>query len=234
PLKEKNITLVGVRENLVDKVWPNRPTEEAKKVAVQPYKYTGKYWYDKVKDVQKEMKKVDATAHVVQELDSIAWLLNVRGKEIPYNPVFFAYVIVTVDKVLFFVNSSKISDTEVQKHLQLSTCSGKTYCITQMAYDSIADELKKLSADDTAKIWLSPKDSHALRLDVPTEKVYKEWSPIRLMKGKKNDVELKGMRYANLKDSVALAEFFLYAEEQVKKKAKITELSLEKKMEEFR
>jgi hypothetical protein len=41
PLKEKNITLVGVRENLVDKVWPDRPAEEAKKVAVQPYKYTG-------------------------------------------------------------------------------------------------------------------------------------------------------------------------------------------------
>ena len=233
PLKEKNITLVNITENLVDNVWTSRPIEKLKKVDVQLYKYTGKYWYDKVKDVQKEIKKVGAIAHVVQELDSVAWLLNLRGAEIPYNPVFFAYVIVTLNDVLFFVDNRKISATPVQKHLQLNTCSGKTYCIKNKPYNSIRDELKTL-AKNSGKIWLSPKDSYALKLVVPSEKTYEDWSPIRLMKGKKNEVEMKGMRNANLKDSVALSEFFLYAEEQVAKKADITELDLEKKMVEFR
>ena len=232
-MKEKNITLVNITENLVDNVWTNRPIEKLKKVDVQLYKYTGKYWYDKVKDVQREIKEVGAIAHVVQELDSVAWLLNLRGAEIPYNPVFFAYVIVTLNDVLFFVDSRKIYATPVQKHLQLNTCSGQTYCIKNKPYNSIRDELKTL-AKNSGKIWLSPKDSYALKLVVPSEKTYEDWSPIRLMKGKKNEVEMKGMRNANLKDSVALSEFFLYAEEQVAKKADITELDLEKKMVEFR
>ncbi|XP_028406917.1 xaa-Pro aminopeptidase 1-like [Dendronephthya gigantea] len=235
PLKDANITFVGYPDNLVDEIWTKRPAEPNVTVIVQELKYTGKSWEDKVKDVQDEIKKVDATAHVVQELDSVAWLLNLRGNEIPYNPVFFAYVIVKTNEVLFFVNDSKISSSEVQKHLKLSSCSGKTYCIKRKLYGTIREELKNLSQESNAKIWLSPKDSHALKLAVNDEnKQYLKWSPIRLMKGKKNKVELDGMRNANLKDSVALAEFFLYAEEQVAKKADVTELSLEKKMEEYR
>ncbi|XP_028399084.1 xaa-Pro aminopeptidase 1-like [Dendronephthya gigantea] len=235
-LKKKNITLRGVQTNLVDAIWTGRPKEEKKKIVVHPFIYTGKRWYDKVVDVQKKMKEEETAAHVVQSLDSIAWLLNLRGDEISYNPVFFAYVIVKMDEVLFFVDGDKISSKNVQDHLQLRKCSGKSYCVKTKSYDSVVDELHEISNNlppDT-KIWFSPTDSHALRQRVADDKVYLDYSPIILMKGKKNKVELEGMKRANLKDSVALAEFFLYAEKQVAKKANITELSLGEKMIEFR
>lgn len=235
-LKQKNLTLKGVERNLVDTIWTDRPKEVEKKVVVHPKKYTGKDWYKKVKDVQEKMKEKGTTAHVVQSLDSIAWLLNLRGDEISYNPVFFSYVVVRKDEVFFFVDGNKISSQAVQVHLDLGHCSGESYCIKRKPYDSVVKELEKISNNLTgdAKIWFSPTDSHALRQHVADDKVYLGYSPIILMKAKKNKVEVKGMRSANLKDSVALAEFFLYAEEQIEKKANITELSLGEKMKEFR
>lgn len=233
-LKEGNITLQGVAPNLVDEIWTNRPVLKPTKVEVQLYNFTGKHWWDKIMDVQKEMKEAKVSAHVVQELDAVAWLLNLRGKEISYNPVFFAYVIVKENEVLFFVNSLKISTQKVQKHLQLATCKNKVYCIITKQYNEIKAELETLSKNGN-KIWLGPIDSQALRLDVAEKDLYLEYSPIRLMKGKKNKVELEGMRSANLKDSVALSEFFLWTEKKIAAKAKnITELKLEEKMEEFR
>mgnify|MGYP002803531626 FL=1 len=235
-LKEKNLTLKGVERNLVDATWKNRPKEVEKKIVVHPYKYTGRYWYDKVKDVQEKMKEKHTGAHVVQGLDSIAWLLNLRGNEISYNPVFFAYVVIKMDEVLFFVDAAKISSQDVQKHLKIGKCSGKSYCIKIKPYGSVVKELEKISNNLPAhsKIWFSPTDSHALRQNVSDDKVYLDYSPIILMKARKNKVELAGMRRANLRDSVALAQFFLYAEEQVAKNANVTELLLGDKMKEFR
>ncbi|XP_046863736.1 xaa-Pro aminopeptidase 1-like isoform X2 [Xenia sp. Carnegie-2017] len=234
-LKKKGIVLVGIKENLVDRVWTERPGEELLNISVQELSYTGKKWSKKVQEVQEEMKNVEASAHVVMELDSISWLLNLRGKEVPYNPVFFAYVVVKKDEVLFYVKETKISPY-VRKHLQLSNCPKiASYCIKIRPYDSIASELSILSKTANAKLWISPKVNYALKQDVDDSKIYLEWSPIRLMKAKKNKVELDGMRKANLKDSVALTYFFMYAEKRVAEKDEfLTELSLEAKMKELR
>jgi len=63
--------------------------------------YTGKSWPEKVSKVREKMSKKKAVGLVVTALDEIAWLLNLRGSDISYNPVFFAYVIVTTDSVMF-------------------------------------------------------------------------------------------------------------------------------------
>ena len=63
--------------------------------------YTGKSWPEKVSKVREKMSEKKAVGLVVTALDEIAWLLNLRGSDISYNPVFFAYVIVTTDSVMF-------------------------------------------------------------------------------------------------------------------------------------
>ena len=138
--------------------------------------------------------------------------------------MFFAYVVIKMDEVLFFVDAAKISSQDVQKHLKIGECSGKAYCIKIEPYGSVVEELEKISnsLSGHSKIWFSPTDSHALRQNVSDDKVYLDYSPIILMKARKNKVEVAGMRRANLRDSVALAEFFLYAEEQVAKKVNVT------------
>ena len=82
---------------------------------------SGKKWEDKVKDVRKKLKSVGADAMVVTALDEVAWLLNIRGYDIPYNPLVIAYVIVTHDEVNLYANESKIS-IDVQLHLRTGNC----------------------------------------------------------------------------------------------------------------
>lgn len=65
-----------------------------------PWIGPGMNWKDKVAEVRKKMKKKKASALVVSALDEVAWLLNLRGKDIDFNPVFFSYVIVTPDSLL--------------------------------------------------------------------------------------------------------------------------------------
>jgi len=62
---------------------------------------TGKEWQKKVSEVREKMSEKKAVGLVVTALDEIAWLLNLRGSDISYNPVFFAFVIVTTDSVMF-------------------------------------------------------------------------------------------------------------------------------------
>jgi len=63
--------------------------------------YTGKEWPEKVNEVREKMNEKKAIGLVVTALDEIAWLLNLRGSDISYNPVFFAFVIVTTSSVMF-------------------------------------------------------------------------------------------------------------------------------------
>ncbi|KAK3731439.1 hypothetical protein QZH41_013635 [Actinostola sp. cb2023] len=98
-LAKKGIVLQSVLPNLVDEIWTNQPPLPNGTIFSLSLEFTGKKWQDKIKDLRNTMKSKSATAVVLYQLDEIAWLLNVRGSDIPYNPVFFSYVIVTMDQV---------------------------------------------------------------------------------------------------------------------------------------
>jgi len=90
--------LVQTPVNLVDEIWTRRPARPTEPVLPLDLSFTGKSWQDKVEDVRKEMLKKDASILVLTALDDIAWLVNLRGSDIEFNPVFFAYAVVTLDK----------------------------------------------------------------------------------------------------------------------------------------
>lgn len=94
-LKKYKIELIPVMQNLVDVIWPVRPKPAPKKLIVLGKVYSGKRWQDKIVALRESMKARSATAVVLQKLDEIAWLLNLRGFDIKYTPVFFSYAIVT-------------------------------------------------------------------------------------------------------------------------------------------
>ena len=120
---EKGFELYPVSQyNLVDKVWgEERPVRPTNKVFVHEEKYSGSSVQDRINLVRKCLaKSVDVL--VVSQLDDIAWLLNLRGSDIDYNPVFFSYLTFYVPssdeeavKIHLFINSAKVSDEQVQK-----------------------------------------------------------------------------------------------------------------------
>ena len=106
--------MVGIKSNLVDTVWRiNRPDRPKQPIIPLEMKFTGKSWEDKVEEIQKQITEKPADILVLSALDNIAWLLNLRGSDIQFNPVFFSYVAITLDKVYLFVDKSKV---KIRKH----------------------------------------------------------------------------------------------------------------------
>ena len=72
-------------------------------------KFTGKSWEDKVKEMREQMKLKKANVLILSALDDVAWVLNLRGSDIQFNPVFFSYVVITQTRVYLFVNEIQVS-----------------------------------------------------------------------------------------------------------------------------
>ncbi|KAL4806136.1 hypothetical protein BDV18DRAFT_152249 [Aspergillus unguis] len=234
-LEKSGASLVGVSQNLVDKVWgSDRPAPPQEKVRVHPEKYAGKTFQEKVSDLRKELENKKAAGFVISMLDEVAWLLNLRGNDIPYNPVFFSYCIVTPTTVELYIEDEKLTP-EVKAHL------GGDVIIKP--YDSIFADIKALSdakKQDTegspAKFLLSNRASWALNLSLGGEDHVDEVrSPIGDAKAVKNEVELAGMRACHVRDGAALIEYFAWLEnELVNKKTTLDEVDAADKLEQLR
>jgi Xaa-Pro aminopeptidase len=98
-LESAGHTLVPIAENLIDLVWDNRPSPPANPVDPLAIRFAGKSWKDKVSEIRQEIINKGTTALIVTALDEIAWLFNLRGSDIDYNPVFFAYSVITLDNL---------------------------------------------------------------------------------------------------------------------------------------
>lgn len=210
--------LVGVAENLIDIVWgSDRPPRSTEEVIVLEEKYAGKSIAEKLEDLRKELDKKKCAGFVVSMLDDIAWLFNLRGKDIPYNPVFFSYATVTPTSTALYVDQAKLTD-EARSHL------GDEVSIRP--YETIFSDLKALKEsapdpqDDKAsvkrKFAISGTASWALSLELGGEdKVDEIRSPISGAKTIKNATELAGMRACHVRDGAALSEFFAWLEDVI-------------------
>ncbi|KAL7656065.1 hypothetical protein ACMYSQ_005192 [Aspergillus niger] len=172
--------------------------------------------------------------NTIAMLDEIAWLFNLRGTDIPYNPVFFSYALITPTTVDLYVDEDKLTP-EVKAHL------GQDVVIKP--YDSIFADAKALSEarkqDATGaapKFLLSNKASWALSLSLGGEEQVEEVrSPIADAKAIKNDVELAGMRSCHVRDGAALIEYFAWLEnELINKKTTLDEVDAADKLEQIR
>ena len=90
-LEHKNVTL-SCEEDLVGKIWEDRPEMSMEPVWILDEKYAGQPAAEKIAGLRKDMKEARATVHVLTTLDDIVWLLNIRGNDIPFNPVVLSYV----------------------------------------------------------------------------------------------------------------------------------------------
>ncbi|KUI59308.1 putative Xaa-Pro aminopeptidase P [Cytospora mali] len=237
--------MVAVTENLVDIVWgesrPSRPNEPVK---LLPQKYAGKDTRAKLHDLRKEMKRKQLGCFVVSMLDEVAWLFNLRGNDIPFNPVFFSYAIITADEATLYVDSAKL-DEDAHRYLAESS-------VTVKPYDSLFEDAnalrKTLPAKDAnnstdsnktvtaKKFGMSTKGSWALKLALGGDEAVEEIrSPVGDAKAIKNETELEGMRQCHIRDGAALTAYFAWLEDQlINKKVQLDEVEAADKLEELR
>lgn len=102
--------LVLLDDNLVDKIWQDRPSP-SKELLINHARYAGEDSPSKLAKVRAIIEEKKAKAYVIHELSEIAWLLNLRGRDIPFSPVFEGYLLVTLDDASLFIDRDKVTDS---------------------------------------------------------------------------------------------------------------------------
>lgn len=219
--------LVPIATSLTSILWTDRPPRPCHKVFPLELKYTGKTIAEKLDNIIRDMKDRNCTTLVISTLDDIAWTLNLRGSDIAYNPVFFAYLVIKKNNVAVFLRNEQFS-FEVQEHITTQLAGKFSHKI--YSYEEIDNYLKECGNE---RVWFADNINYHLNSLVPQQNQHIEISPTTLMKAVKNPVEVQGMINAHIKDGAALCCYFAWLEENVPK-GEVTEISGATKLEEFR
>lgn len=188
-------TLVPLAENLVAEVWPDRPSRPHEPIKALPESITGRAASDKIQELRASIRELNGTAFICTMLDEVAWLLNLRGDDVPFNPVFFAFAVVTLDACTLYVNESQLTD-EVRAHLGSA--------VQIRPYDSFYTDLKTLSG----RVLIGKRASWAVYETLGAEKAHSTRSIVVDQKSIKNKVEQDGFREAHIRDGAALVSYF--------------------------
>ncbi|XP_055524456.1 xaa-Pro aminopeptidase ApepP [Wyeomyia smithii] len=227
-LKSAGCSLLPISPNLIDLVWKDQPAAPQNPIFPLGLHLTGQSVAEKLAAVREKMVEKRATVLVVSALDEIAWFLNLRGADIDYNPVFFSYLLVTLEDLYFFVDESKFKPS-VSAHFQANQVQPLI-----RPYQAVQEVLKTLVEASGSRVWISLGSSYALTALVPEEKRIHEITPINLMKAVKNEVEVAGMRQCHIRDGVALCQYFAWLERCLRENRAVDEISGADQLEKFR
>jgi len=228
-LKASRATTVSITKNLVDEIWKDRPHPEVKKLISLTKDEVGADIWTKIKRVRETYAKKKCDSIIIGDLAEIAWLFNLRGADIPFNPVFFSIAFLTNDSAHLFLDERKLSH-EVINHLK---------DVKVHPYESIISWLKDFhhsakKSNPDHKVWITNSTNYAWGNLIAEENAYVEVSPIQLMKAVKSEAELSGMRNSHIRDAGALIQFFYWLEKEIHKGHSVTEKQAADKILEFR
>lgn len=188
-------TFLPFAKNLIDEIWEDRPPVGEASIEIWSDTYAGIGASEKIAMVRERLQKQNRTAHVITMLDAIAWLYNIRGNDVLYNPLVISYAVVTEAHAYLFIDLKKVSGAQEAYF----TAEG----ITLLPYDAITDVLKSLS-----NVWIDPTTcSYWVMQQLTNADIYQAASPITLLKACKNKVEVNGMHTAHEKDACAMIKF---------------------------
>ena len=222
-LSDKNIDLKSF--DFLNEIWDGRPPLPSDKAFLIDEKYTGESVTSKLSRVRASLKQQQADYQLISSLDDIAWLFNIRGKDVSYNPVVLSFALISPAETTLFIDLNKLT-AEDQSALNRSG-------VKLAGYNEIEHALAFLPAN--ASIFIDPKrNCFGLYKLLPAGvTVVHETNPSTFLKAIKNETEIANMRSVMIKDGVAITQFFKWIEEHLGK-IKITELSAAAQLEEFR
>ena len=223
-LEEKGAGVV-YEQDLVDLVWKDRPALSAEPVTLLDEKYTGESREERIRRVREVMEEQGADLFVLSSLDDIAWLLNIRGNDVAYNPVVLSYLVLGRTEIRLYINEKVLDDT-VREALEAAG-------VSFYPYDQMYEDMKKINKKHTVLLDAS-KANFAIVSNIPAEvPVLDRPCPTVLMKAVKTPVEVENERKAHIKDGVAVCRFLHWIKTNVGK-IPMTEISVAEKLEEFR
>ena len=205
-------------------LWKDRPALPQDKAFILEEKYAGRSVQDKIAAIRKVMSERGAKLHVLNVLDDIAWILNVRGGDVLNTPVVMSYLVIGEKHVNWFVDENKVDDA-MRSAL-------KEAGVNIRGYDEIIPALKGLEPDvpvlaDASKLTAALMDA------LERAEIIRGENPSTYMKSIKNDVELENLRRVHVKDGVAVTRLMYWLKQNVGK-IPMTEISVSDKLLDFR
>jgi len=211
--------------DLLDDVWEGRAGPPSKPVFEHLAPFAATSRPDKLALIRQRMKSLGATHHWISTLDDIAWITNLRGADVTYNPVFVAHLLVDAAKAVLFVGENKV-DPQLAERLASDG-------VSIAPYDKAMVTLATLPAN--TRLLVDPRRiTLGLRKAVPSGvTIIEAINPSTLAKSRKNEVEVEHIRHAMEQDGAALAEFFSWFEAALGHET-ITEMTVGNKVIEAR
>ena len=202
-LRERGI-LLRTDLDLLDEVWSERPPLPTAPVFEHAAPYASATRADKLGEVRAAMAKLGATRHFISTLDDIAWLFNLRGADVNYNPVFLAHALIDLQRATLFVADAKVP-ADVAERLRQDG-------VELAPYGQAEAALARLGAPDV--LLVDPRRITAgMRAAVPAAvRVVEAVNPSTFAKSKKSERDAAHVRATMEQDGAALCEFFAWLE----------------------
>lgn len=209
--------------DLVESLWEERPAFPSGKIFIYDEKYHGEASPSKIAKIRENLSKRKLDYQVLSSLDDIAWLYNLRGKDIANNPVFLSYALLSKTEAILYCKEEKL-ETEVKHYLEEQG-------ILWKEYHEIFTDLSKLQGKVALDFNLT---SYAL-YDAITEKenIINTKPYTVLLKSQKNELELSNTRKIHIQDGVAITKFMYWLKKEFPK-GLLTEVSAQEYLQSLR
>lgn len=211
------------QSDLVSPCWEGRPQPSMQQVYEHPQIFAGKSRVEKIGEVRKRLSQSGKDALIISMLDDLAWILNLRGGDIDYIPLFTAYGYLDQHRFCLFVDPLK---TENIREIL------KKDGIQLFSYDSFENFLQRIKS---LKWAIDPVRTNSLIAKILSENnsVTFSTSLIALMKSIKDEREIEGMKQAHLRDGAAMVNFLHWLTQAINKE-RLSEISVGDKVAQFR
>jgi Xaa-Pro aminopeptidase len=208
--------------DLLDAIWPERPALPAQPVYEHTAPHASLPRADKLAAVRAAMARHGATHHFVSTVDDIAWMTNLRGQDVTYNPVFLAHLLLTQTAATLFVGAGKVAPA-----LAATLAAGG---VLVAPYEQAGPALARLGSSDT--LLVDPRRvTHGLRGQVGAGcAVVEAINPSTLLKSRKSRADAGFVREAMAQDGAAMCEFYAWFEAALARGERITELTVDEQL----
>lgn len=199
-----------------DTLWTDRPAMPLDKIFVHDEKYAGESCSSKIAKVLADAKSQGADAAFISDLAEVAWTLNIRSRDVESNPVATGFLYLAPEGSTLFVEPRKLTP-EVSAYLESNS-------VCTAPYDNVKEFLAALPT--TTKVLVNGAQNAGAVATALGSRIVRGTSPVALLKGCKNEVQVQGVRDAMVRDGVALVYSFMEIEDAVATGKKITELDV--------
>ncbi|OHV08781.1 aminopeptidase P family protein [Kushneria phosphatilytica] len=208
--------------DLLDEIWPDRPALPQAPVYAHPEQYVSTSRRDKLTELREAMRAHGADWHLLSTVDDIAWLTNLRGADVDYNPVFLAHMVIGRDRATLFIAPGKL-DEPLRRGLVDDG-------IEVADYQAVSGYIAALSTD-TRVLFDPDRVTLALTRALPEGVAPIEaYQPTSLAKGRKSDADLEHVRHFMAQDGAALCEFFAWLDDALARGESLTELTIDERL----